>query len=373
MAKKCVITALVCAVLMVSLLIGCSKTPPPLEELVDFVVEAEEGREFRILQITDVQLGDDSKYRLSDGTDTTPVTYEELYANSFYYIEETVKRTQPDLIIMTGDNVQGELDDDGLCLQQLVAFMESLEIPWAPIFGNHDNESAMGVSWQCRQFEEAEYCLFKRGNVTGNSNYTIGIEQSGKLIKVLYMMDSNGCAFGYTYSPLHTFPPINEGEKIKTSDGFAKDQVEWITSHSERITNELGYTPSKFLALHINIQEYADALIAKGYMKVDRMQKFTINDPTGEDFGGKYDLASGTIVDGLWEVLKAQKFDGVFAGHQHQNYFSVVYEGIRLTHGLKTGHMAYHSDEMLGATFITVAQGGERFSVENIFITEHIN
>ena len=185
MAKKCVITALVCAVLMVSLLVGCSKTPPPLEELVDFVVEAEEGREFRILQITDVQLGDDSKYRLSDGTDTTPVTYEELYANSFYYIEETVKRTQPDLIIMTGDNVQGELDDDGLCLQQLVAFMESLEIPWAPIFGNHDNESAMGVSWQCRQFEEAEYCLFKRGNVTGNSNYTIGIEQSGKLIKVL--------------------------------------------------------------------------------------------------------------------------------------------------------------------------------------------
>ena len=347
---------------------------PDVKTLVDFAVEAEIGREFRILQITDTQIIDPGQSRYPERiNNVTPLSDEQLYADCFYYIEKAIEKAKPDLILMTGDNVYGEFDDSGASLKKLIAFMEGFQIPWAPVWGNHDNECKKGVSWQCQQFEEAEYCLFKRGDVTGNSNYTIGIYRGDQLKKVIYMMDSNGCAFGYTYSPLHTFPPINEGEKIKTSDGFAKDQVEWITSHSERITNELGYTPSKFLALHINIQEYADALIAKGYMKVDRMQKFTINDPTGEDFGGKYDLASGTIVDGLWEVLKAQKFDGVFAGHQHQNYFSVVYEGIRLTHGLKTGHMAYHSDEMLGATFITVAQGGERFSVENIFITEHIN
>ena len=152
--------------------------------------------------------------------------------------------------------------------------------------------------------------------------------------------------------------------------GFAEDQVAWIESHSVRITDALGYTPSKFLALHINIKEYADGLMAKGYMKVDRMQKFTINDSTGTDFGGKCDLAGGSTVDGLWEVLKAQKFDGVFAGHQHQNYYSVVYEGIRLTHGLKTGHMAYHNDEMLGGTLITLEQGGDTFCVEHIFVVD---
>ena len=268
--KRSIISKFLCAILAVSLLSGCSlisglmpteptqpQTPPDFSGIVDFVIHAEEGREFRILQITDTQIEDASKDRIPDRiTDSTPLTEEELYSDVFYYIDEAVKEAQPDLILMTGDNIAGMFDDDGWCTLQLVDFMESLEIPWAPIFGNHDNETAMGVTWQCQQFENAENCLFKRGDITGNSNYTIGIEQGGNVIKILYMMDSNGCQFGYTYSPLPSFGTINAGEKIKESNGFAEDQVQWIADTSAKITDGLGYTPSKFLAIHINLKEY---------------------------------------------------------------------------------------------------------------------
>ena len=38
--------------------------------------------------------------------------------------------------------------------------MDSFEIPWSPVFGNHDNESKMGVEWQCDQLEKANFAYF---------------------------------------------------------------------------------------------------------------------------------------------------------------------------------------------------------------------
>lgn len=379
--KKIKIVKFLCAVLAASMLSGCSiiqnlmhtepqtQVPMDFTGIVDFVLHAEADREFRILQFTDIQLRDEATDRIPGRSkDTTLLTNEELYAESFYYIEEAVKRAQPDLILVTGDNVYGQFDDSGRLFKSLVDFMETLETPWAPVFGNHDNESAMGVTWQCQQFEEAEHCLFKRGNITGNSNYTIGIEQGGKLIKVIYMMDSNGCGSAYSVSQLPDFT-YNEGENIKTTIGLADDQLQWLNLTSSRITGALHYTPSKFLAMHINPDEFVDAALSKGYMTDDRTDNFVIEDPTGVDFGMKYEpLGAYFEMPGLWDMLKKHRFDGIFCGHQHTNNVSMLYDGIRLTYGLKTGTMDYHRTDMQGGTLITVAEGGESFRVQHIYI-----
>ena len=382
MFKKMMALILACMLLAMCLLTGCDgenntptepqKSNVKFEELVDFVIHAEEGKEFRILQLTDIQIGDLSTDRVPGRSDdTTPLTEEELYNDSFYYIEETVKQANPDLIIVTGDNIHGEFDDNGFCTEKLVAFMETLEIPWAPVFGNHDNETAKGVTWQCQQFEQAEHCLFKRGDITGNGNYTIGVEQGGKLIKVIYMMDSNGCALGQTYTTMPSFGEINQGENIRTIEGFGEDQLQWLDVTSLRITASLRYTPSKFVAFHIPLTEYYDALVSKGYLSSAR-QKIEINDPTGTDFGVKQEDVLSIKDPEMWELLKKHNFDGVFAGHDHLNNFSVVYENIRLTYGAKTGHFASYLPNMTGGTLITVAEGGEAFQVEHIFIPDRV-
>ena len=55
------------------------------------------------------------------------------------------------------------------------------------------NELAIGVEKQCELYSESKYCIFKRGKVSGNSNFTIGITCGRELKRVLYMLDSNGC------------------------------------------------------------------------------------------------------------------------------------------------------------------------------------
>lgn len=374
---RALISALLCAILIVSLLAGCSlpswlkpeAETPNFEELVDFVVQAEEGREFRILQLTDTQIIDPGQSRYPERIgNTTPLTDEDLYRDCFYYIEEAVKQAQPDLIIMTGDIVYGEFDDNGTSLQKIVAFMDSLQTPWAPVFGNHDNESIKGVSWQCQQFEEAEYCLFKRGDMLGNSNYSIGVQQGDKLIKVIYMLDSNGCSNGKSYTlPSGEVMKYNKTEKMCLAATIGEDVLDWIGESAQKMRTELGYVPSKFAAFHIPTTEFVTGLNAVGYTESDN---FTFPESDETNFGTKGETISGISVPNFWIMMKALNFDGIFVGHRHRNNHSIVYQGIRLTFGTKSSTYDRYDRQMLGGTLITIAEDGETFSVEHCLVGE---
>ena len=156
-----------------------------IADYVDFTVDVPEGRDVRVLQLTDIQTisGEQRRYpgRI---TDTSTADTVERYKK---YIGQVIERCKPDFIIMTGDNVYGEFDDSGERFLEMVEFMESYRIPWAPVLGNHDAETFMGVDWMCDIYEKAEYCLFKQRTLTGNGNYTVGITQGGRLLRVFYI------------------------------------------------------------------------------------------------------------------------------------------------------------------------------------------
>ena len=113
-------------------------------DLVDFIVSVEEGREPVILHITDTQIIDATQEREGDPTfGSTMKSFwgpDKLEDRCFKYLRETINATNPDLIIVTGDLVYGKWDDSGEKFLELIEFMESFNIPWAPVFGNHDNE-----------------------------------------------------------------------------------------------------------------------------------------------------------------------------------------------------------------------------------------
>ena len=138
----------------------------------------------RILQLTDMQTIDANQRRYPDRIDgwkLTEWTPENNEKNLYSHIRYLINETNPDLIIITGDIIYGEFDDAGTSLLEFIGFMDSFAIPWAPVFGNHDNESAKGIDWQCEQLWRSKYCLFSRGNVHGNGNYTVGIFCGDKL------------------------------------------------------------------------------------------------------------------------------------------------------------------------------------------------
>jgi hypothetical protein len=166
---------------------------------LDFVIDFPAGEDLVILQITDTQMQAVKGAR--NATRRTQIS-NAFFSNGlgrshdkrvWRYTDEAVERVKPDLIVLTGDNIYGELDDSGEMWLELIGKMDSYGIPWCVVFGNHDNESGKGVRWQVEQLMESEYCIFKQGSVSGNSNYNLLIRQGGEAKYLLYMLDSNGC------------------------------------------------------------------------------------------------------------------------------------------------------------------------------------
>ena len=302
-----------------------------VEELIDFVVEVESGREAVVLQISDPQL----------------CNWGNLETYSYDYIRETVEATNPDLILVTGDLVYGKFDPQGKVLQSLISFMESMEKPWAPVFGNHDNESLMGVDWQCAQLEAAEYCLFKQGDVTGNGNYSVGIKQNGEVSRVFYMMDSNGCSTPMCDSNGVQTTPAPGTNLVKTSAGFAQDQIDWYTEEITAI-HEIDSEVKISFAYHIQ-----QAIFQKAFEKYDEFDNTlasgsssalknplnldTLATADATDFGyiGRRMKGAWDTNYSVWNGMLSLGVDSLFTGHEHCNSASIVYEGVRFQYGQK--------------------------------------
>ena len=299
----------------------------------DFIVEVETGRDPVVLQLTDTQIIDAAQARPGrGGLDYNFWATDQVEERCYDYITETIEATKPDFIILTGDIVYGEFDDSGSALLSLIDFMESFEIPWAPVFGNHDNESKKGVDWQCEQFENATYCLFEQKTLTGNGNYSVGITQGGVLKRVFYMLDSNGCASASSES-------LANGH-TKTSAGFGQDQIEWYTEEIKAI-KELSPDTKISFAYHIQQAIFSDAYKKYGFNQSQQYQNInidTLENKTEGDFGyiGRQLKGPWDTSYSVWNGMKALGVDSVFVGHEHCNSASVVYEGVRFQFGQKS-------------------------------------
>lgn len=121
-----------------------SAMPYRLEDTV--ILQKEPGKDFKILNLADIQLGDT------------------LDIGKRAYTEETIRRlveeTKPDLITLTGD--QTWTGSQRLSVRYFVELMDSFQIPWAPVFGNHDGEGNVDKNWIADRYMASEYCLFQK-------------------------------------------------------------------------------------------------------------------------------------------------------------------------------------------------------------------
>ncbi|MBO5737355.1 MAG: metallophosphoesterase, partial [Clostridia bacterium] len=296
----------------------------------DFIVEVPEGREPIVLQLTDTQIMDSTQdiNGVLGGSQPTIYHPSQMNVRCFDYLTDIITATNPDLIILTGDNVYGKFDHNGSVWTKFVNFMDSFDIPWAPIFGNHDGESNMGVDWQCEQLMNAENCLFKQRTLTGNCNYSVAIAQGNEIKRVFYMLDSNGVGSpsAATLANGHT----------STIPGFGSDQVAWYTEEITKLQDNLPDIKISF-AYHIQDNLFELAYAKYGYVTWQPWANINVDlhkDKAEGDFGYI------GYVKGEWtqniDKLKALNVDSIFVGHEHTSSSSVVYEGIRFQFGQKS-------------------------------------
>ncbi|MBR2336580.1 MAG: metallophosphoesterase [Clostridia bacterium] len=306
----------------------------------DFIVEIPEGKDPVILQLSDTQIIDGAQTR-SESSGGDRITYDtwKIQYYCYDYLTEIITETKPDFIILTGDLVYGKYDDNGTVLQSLIAFMDSFEIPWAAVLGNHESESYKGVDWQCEQLENAEYGLFKQRELMGNGNYSVGILQGGKVTRMFFMLDSNGNSTACQES-------LNNGHTSK-SVGFFNSQIEWYTSEIEEMKAQSPETKYSFV-FHIQMAVFGDAFAKYGFDQSVKDQGIDIDGLENKaegDFGyiGRQMKDAWDNSRTVYEGMKALGVDSIFVGHEHCNSASVVYEGIRFQYGQKSSEYDRHN------------------------------
>ncbi len=338
-----------------------------MRKYIDFAVQAKKGKVFTILQLTDMQIIDSAQRRFLERLCEKEALLwktEMVEKNCYSHIRKLVEQTQPDLIIITGDIVYGEFDDSGSVLKNFLKFMGELNVPWAPVFGNHDNESKIGVEVQCKWYASAKNCLFSRGSVTGNSNYTVGIYEDNELVRILYMMDTNGCD-----------RKKNSDSAICSDIGFADDQIRWLQGVADEAATEAGKKIPGFLCCHIPTADFCDAIVDAGYQTQEELslpggfsigeeqQPFSIG-----DFGYKNEIITPEkCAQSMERILVSCGIDGEFSGHFHKINLSIQHGAVRYTLALKCGTYDYHEAEQLGGTKIVLGVERKDFAAEHIY------
>lgn len=303
----------------------------------------------------DYKEADDTAYKILQITDVHILNDEKKDAKAFKTITEMVETTNPDMIILTGDLTSEK--ENFTAFKTGCAFLESFNIPWAFVFGNHEgldikyeeNEVLDPEKIADRQtlsdyLESLPNCIYEAGdeNADGMGNYYYNVkDDNGKVITSLIMMDS------------HSYDEENGGY-----DHFHDNQVEWYENTVKSIAKQVNGAESKVVPslafFHVPMQEYMTA-----YDEAKATDNLL--------WGFRFPKEDGTpaVDDQMFEKMaELGSTKGCFAGHDHMNNYSVNYQGIRLTYGLSCDHNIY----------MVPVRGGILINIKNdgSFTTQHL-
>ena len=229
--------------------------------------------------------------------------------------------------MLTGDFVDGGRSADPVATW--LAAVEPFErrgLPWASVFGNHDDE---GPATREQLFEAQRgcaHCLSERGpsSLTGVGNFVLEVQGENGPAARLICFDSG------------SYAPNGPGDYA----WIAHDQIDWYRGLADaRRGPALAF-------FHIPLPEYAAAWEA------------------GDHTGTRGEPVCGPELNsGLFAAFH-EKGDvlGAFCGHDHENDFEARLHGIRLCYGRATGYNTYPSPDLpRGVRIVELTEGVRGF------------
>lgn len=300
-------------------------------------LQKDPDRDFIILNLADVQLKDEEQF-----------TKEGEY--TFELIEMMIEEQKPDLITLTGDNAWGLVS-----YVELINFIDSLGIPWAPVMGNHDGQNTFSEFWCAYLFTQAENCLFKFGPKNmGYGNYIINITEEGKIIHTLYMMDTHSDA---------TF------NGVSGYDHLWSNQMAWYKWGVKGVEALAGEPVESTVFIHIPAYEYSTAWELYGDDTTQQIKPELADVAQGYNREGVY---CSPVNNGFFNVcLALGSTKNIICGHEHVNNFQAYYEGIRLNYALKSGYGSYWDSDLNGATIVTIDSLGDALVTHEYYAPLH--
>ena len=279
-----------------------------------------------------LKFGEDGKFSIMHVTDTH-LENDNIDA-SVWLIGQALDRENPDLVVVTGDNVYND-DDAEITKGYITKLMNTFEernIPVAVTFGNHDSERGAMSREELMAFYNTFSCSVSVDEgelLSGCGTYNLPVMSS----------DGTKVKFNVWVFDSHDYDDEGEYGWVK------KDQVEWYkaTSDALRLQND-GEKVYSLVFQHIIVPEVYDVL-----KKADKTTLFAFEhifnkgdyymfDPENVNYGTLNETpCSGKQNDGQF-VAMVEKGDvlAMFTGHDHTNAFGVRNQGIDIMNSLST-------------------------------------
>ena len=314
-------------------------------------------RDFLVLNLTDPQLDNDE-------WDENHKNYKILTTT----IRTLIERERPDLITVSGDLAWAGCTK---AYTMLADFLDSFQIPWAPVWGNHDNQGgAETIQKYVDEYKTYKNFVYEEGpKELGNGNYVIGVEEDGKLLHGFIMMDTHD----------RVFEKNDKGEDVWYWGKLWPEQLPWY----EGVVNQLKDKGCKETTIisHIPIYAYRKAYEEawnKEYTPEDvsfEMSKTGIcwNEGYKNSFGVNLEgICSYEYDEGMFDLIERLGSTKLYiCGHDHINSTCINYRGVRLMYGLKTGRGCYYKAPYNGGTVVTITSDGKA-QAEHCFCDEGI-
>ena len=317
------------------------------------VLQKNPNKDFVILNLTDPQL-DDNEW--GEGH-----KHREILEHT---VRTLINKVKPDLITVSGDFAWAGYI---YAYDALANFLESFQIPWAVVWGNHDNQNGpQFIEDTLNRFQKLPHFVYEKGDSTlGNGNYVIAIEENGTPVEAVFMMDTHN---------QDTYVDENGNERKEWSK-LIPEQVAWYKKQATELKAK-GYQDSSVI-VHIPIYAYRLAAQAAFKEGLD-LKSVTIEQANGtecwqdgytDSVGVQHEPISAPPVDeGMFTAIKeVGTTKHVIAGHDHVNNWTISYEGVKLIFGVKLGAGCYWEPALNGGTIIKINKNGV-YAIEHEYV-----
>ena len=279
-------------------------------------------------------------------------------------------KVNPDMVVLTGDNILGNHINDApigkrknvktkegtlkrmeTALGYVLKPLEKRKIPFAFIYGNHDDMNCISKDEQAQIYKKYDYCIpFNEDDKSVDCDtYNVPIySKDGSKVKYnLWMLDSAG----------------SDENGNSTYDGVEKKTVQWYERKSDEMTKENGGEPIMSLMFqHIPIPR-----VSEFFKKCKSDDKSAVKGPDGNFYKLNHKKAKGfafeypnsdtgdTSDNGLLEAVKSR--DDVSAmvfGHDHLNSFVGKIDGINIVQTPGASFRSYGNMVSRGVRIFTI-------------------
>ncbi len=330
---------------------------------------------FKILQVSDYQ-----DY-INTSTRATPDP------RSAALFEALLDAEQPNLVVMTGDQIGGDSRGDTVtganmnaeCLQNYIAQMmkpcEDRNIPWLITYGNHDEDARTALDEGWDKIRQLDYYRTFANNVNRPTmsgcaeRYGKNTACVGDMYLFLYDTEGDNPLYNIWAFDSNMYPP--SGRAISRPvpynglitgtnyDWIRPQQVAWYENTSKNIERKYGQKINSLMFFHIPLLEWTN-------MTADST-RYGVVGTRGEN------ECPGFVNTGLYAAaLERGDVKGIFVGHDHSNDYVGNYHGIQLGYDASIGYQTYGGAQWKGGRIIELNKSDlSQFNTRMIYAAEY--